>query len=235
MSEHTVAIIQSSYIPWKGYFDIIHDVDEFIFLDDVQFTVRDWRTRNRIKTANGTSWLSVPAGTNRHRLICEVSLDEPGWQQKHWKTLCHSYSRAPYFRQYAAFFEELYLGQTWTNLSHMNRSMTQRIALELLGIHTTFSDSRNYSAQGAKLDRILDLLKLSGATRYISGPMAADYIDPSRFETIGIELQFKNYSDYPDYAQLYPPFEHAVSVVDLIFNTGPHAPEYIWGHRQGAA
>jgi hypothetical protein len=235
MSGHTVAIIQSSYIPWKGYFDIIHDVDEFIFLDDVQYTVRDWRTRNRIKTANGTSWLTVPAGANRNRLICEVSLDEPSWQQKHWKTLCHSYSRAPYFRQYAAFFEELYLGQTWTNLSQMNRSMTQRIAHELLGIHTTFSDSRSYPSQGAKLDRIMDLLQMSGATRYISGPMAADYIDPSRFDAMGIELQFKNYSDYPDYPQLYPTFEHAVSVVDLIFNTGPHAPDYIWGHRQGVA
>lgn len=235
MSGHTVAIIQSSYIPWKGYFDIIHDVDEFIFLDDVQYTVRDWRTRNRVKTANGSSWLTVPAGADRNRLICEVSLDDPGWQQKHWKTLCHSYSRAPFFRQYASFFEELYLGQTWTNLSQMNQVMTQRIAHELLGITTVLSDSRSYSAQGAKLERIVDLLQRSGATRYVSGPLAADYLDASRFEEIGIELQFKNYSGYPEYLQAYLPFEHAVSIVDLIFNTGPQAPHYIWGHRQGAA
>lgn len=235
MTGHTVAIIQSSYIPWKGYFDIIHDVDEFIFLDDVQFTARDWRTRNLIKTANGTGWLSVPAGSNRNRLICEVSLDDLSWQEKHWKTLCHSYSRAPFFRQYAGFFEELYRGQVWTNLSHMNMAMTQRISHELLGIQTTFSDSRNYSAQGAKLDRILNLVQLSGATRYISGPTAADYLDPSRFEAMGIEVKFKSYSHYPEYTQLYPPFEHAVSVVDLIFNTGPQAPEYIWGYRSDAA
>ena len=234
MNGHKVAIIQSSYIPWKGYFDIIHDVDEFIFLDDVQFTTRDWRSRNRIKTADGTHWLTVPAGSNRNRLIYEVMLEDPGWQEKHWKTLCHSYSRAPFFRQYASFFEGLYLGQTWRNLSQMNQTMTQRIAHELLGIRTAFTDSRSYAAQGAKLDRIIDLLRLSGATSYLSGPLAVDYLEPRKFETLGITLQLKDYSDYPTYPQLYQPFEHTVSVLDLIFNTGPQASEYIWGHRRAA-
>jgi len=234
MNGHKVAIIQSSYIPWKGYFDIIHDVDEFIFLDDVQFTSRDWRSRNRIKAAGGTHWLTVPAGANRNRLICEVALDDPAWQEKHWKTLCHSYSRAPFFRQYAPFFEELYLGQAWANLSEMNQSMTQRIARELLGIRTTFTDSRSYAAQGAKLDRIIDLLRLSGATSYLSGPLAANYLEPPKFAALGMDLQLKDYTDYPEYPQLYPPFEHAVSVLDLIFNAGPRAPEYIWGHRCAA-
>ena len=232
MSGHKVAIIQSSYIPWKGYFDIIHDVDEFIFLDDVQFTTRDWRSRNRIKTADGTHWLTVPTGGSRSRLICDVMLRDPGWQEKHWKTLCHSYARAPFFRQYVPFFEELYLGQEWANLSEMNQLMTQRIARELLGIRTVFTDARTYPAQGAKLDRIIDLLRLSGAASYLSGPLAADYLEPRKFEALGIALQLKDYSDYPEYAQLYPPFEHTVSVLDLIFNTGPHASEYIWGHRR---
>lgn len=231
MNGHKVAIIQSSYIPWKGYFDIIHDVDEFIFLDDVQFTTRDWRSRNRIKAADGVHWLTVPAGGSRNRLICDVMLPDPGWQEKHWKTLCHSYARAAFFRQYASFFEELYLGQRWTSLSEMNQAMTQRIARELLGIHTVFTDARTYPAQGAKLDRILDLLRLSGAASYLSGPLAANYLESSRFEASGIALELKDYSDYPEYAQLHPPFEHTVSVLDLIFNTGPHAPEYIWGHR----
>src|SRR5579875_99675 len=110
MSVRTVAIIQSSYIPWKGYFDIINDVDEFIFLDDVQYTVRDWRTRNRIKTANGSMWLTVPAGSNRNRLICDVTIEDSSWQKRHWQTIRHNYSRAPYFREYESFFEELYLG-----------------------------------------------------------------------------------------------------------------------------
>jgi hypothetical protein len=231
MSGHTVAIIQSSYLPWKGYFDIIHDVDEFIFLEDVQFTVRDWRTRNRIKSANGPVWLSVTAGSDRNRLLCDVTLGNRDWQQQHWKSIRHNYSRAPHFRQYAAFFEELYLDRTWTNLSEMNRHITQRIATELLGIQTKFSDSRDYQAQGTRLDRVLDLLKRSGATTYISGPSASSYLDASQFEAAGIALRLKDYSDYPEYPQLYPPFEHAVSVIDLIFNAGPQAPDYIWGHR----
>lgn len=233
MSTRTVAIIQSSYIPWKGYFDIIHDVDEFIFLDDVQYTVRDWRTRNRIKTANGPIWLSVPAGSDRNRLICEVTLDDDRWQERHWKSILHSYSRAPHFRQYAEFFEELYRGRVWGNLSEMNRCITERIARELLGIRTQFSDSRAYAAQGAKQDKILDLLKLSKADRYISGPSASGYLDQAKFEELGIALVFKDYADYPEYDQLYPPFEHAVSVMDLIFNAGPRATDYIWGHRSG--
>ena len=235
MSAHKVAIIQSSYIPWKGYFDIIHDVDEFIFLDDVQFTTRDWRSRNRIKTAEGTHWLTVPAGGSRNRLICDVMLDDAGWQEKHWKTLCHSYARSPFFRQYASFFEELYLGKAWTNLSQMNQTMTQRIACELLGVHTVFTDARHYAAQGAKLERILDLLRRSGATSYLSGPLAADYLEPQKFAALDIQLRIKDYSDYPMYPQLHPPFEHKVSVLDMIFNMGPQASEYIWGHRDHRA
>jgi WbqC-like protein family len=235
MSRHSVAIIQSSYIPWKGYFDIIHEVDEFIFLDDVQYTVRDWRTRNRIQTANGPIWLTVPAGANRNRLLEDVALEDASWQAKHWKSICHSYARAPYFRTYAPFFEELYLGKAWTNLAQMNRSMTQRIAHELLGIETTFTESSSYAAKGAKLDRILDLLRLSGASSYLSGPTAADYLGQDSFDAAGVELRLKDYSDYPVYPQMYPPFEHAVSVIDLLFNTGPQAPDYIWGHRGNPA
>jgi hypothetical protein len=231
MSNRVVAIIQSSYIPWKGYFDIIHDVDEFIFLDDVQYTVRDWRTRNRIKTANGSIWLTVPAGSNRSRLLCDVSLENDGWQKRHWKSICHNYSRAPHFERYRTFFEELYLSRDWLNLSEMNQHVTGRIATELLGIKTKFTDSRYYVAEGVKLDRILSLVKQSGATTYLSGPSAAGYLDKASFESLGVDLLLKDYSDYPDYPQLYPPFEHGVSILDLIFNAGPRAADYIWGHR----
>ena len=233
MSGHTVAIIQPSYIPWKGYFDIIHDVDEFIFLDDVQYTVRDWRTRNRIKTPSGAIWLTVPAGSDRNRLICDVILEDGRWQEQHWKSIVHSYSRAPYFRQYAEFFEHIYRGRIWENLSKMNCIITEQIARELLGIQAKFTNSSAYAAQGTKQDRIIDLLKLSKAGCYISGPSASSYLDPSTFEDHGIALVFKNYSNYPEYSQLYPPFEHAVSILDLIFNTGPRATDYIWGHRLG--
>lgn len=231
MSMHRVAILQSSYIPWKGYFDIAHDVDEFVFLDHVQFTTRDWRSRNRIKTANGLLWLSVPAGSDRDRRICDVRLDDPAWQQKHWRSILHSYAKAPYFGRYRDFFEELYLGRQWASLSEMNQHMTRRIASELLGIRCRFRDSRELDPQGAKLDLILDLARKAGATTYVSGPAARDYIQPQRFVEAGIELVFKGYDGYPEYPQPHPPFEHAVSVLDTLFCLGEAAGDHIWGWR----
>jgi hypothetical protein len=204
-------------------------VDEFIFLDDVQFTTRDWRTRNRIKTANGPIWLSVPAGHDRNRRICDVLLPSSDWQEKHWKSIVHSYSKAPFFARYRPWFEELYLGTRWGSLSEMNQTVTTRIARDLLAITTHMVDSREYAADGASTDRLLDLIVRAGGDSYLSGPRAKAYLDSTLFEKAGIQLRFKDYSAYPAYPQLYPPFEHAVSILDLIFNTGPAAPDYIWG------
>lgn len=228
----TAVILQSSYIPWKGYFDLIHDADVFVFYDDVRFTVCDWRTRNRIKTPQGLLWLSVPAGSNRHRLICEVALSDPGWQAKHWKTISQNYSKCPYFKHYRPWFEHLYTGRDWHNLSELNQTFIRIIATELLGIRTEFRDAREFDAQGQKQERLLDILGKLGAQRYISGPAAKDYIDPAAFAAAGIELVWKDYSGYPEYPQRFPPFEHAVSILDLLFNVGPAAPWYIWGWRE---
>lgn len=228
-----VAIIQSNYIPWKGYFDIIHDVDTFIFLDDVQYTDRDWRSRNRIKTSHGLQWLSVPAGSNKQRLIHEVRLSDHEWQARHWRSICLSYARAPYFDHYRNFFEEFYLGRQWESLSEMNQHLIKRIAIDCLGINTCFRDSREFMLQGRKLERLLDLICQSGANSYLSGPAARDYIDAERFHEVGIKLAYKDYSGYPPYEQLHPPFEHGVSILDVLFNVGPAAPHYLWGWREG--
>lgn len=228
-----VATIQSSYIPWKGYFDIIRSVDTFIFLDDVQYTVRDWRSRNRIKTRQGLKWLSVPVGNDTRRLIHEVGIPDGSWQEKHWQALVHSYSKAPHFARYSDLVETFYRGRVWTNLSEMNQWFTRTIAHECLGITTRFCDSRELAAEGRKLDRLLDLICKSGATSYLSGPSARDYIEVGRFVEAGIELEYKDYSGYPSYPQMHGPFEHAVSVLDLLFHVGPDAPYYIWGWREG--
>jgi WbqC-like protein family len=226
-----VAILQSNYIPWKGYFDIIHDVDLFVFYDDVQFTKNDWRNRNRIKTAQGVQWLSVPVGDDHNRLICEVTIHDSRWQAKHWRTLEQSYGRCPHFARYREYFQHIYLERTWTSLSELNHRLTQDIARQFLGLKTAFADSRSFQASGHKLDRLLDLVRHSGATHYLSGPAARDYIVPERFAKAGIVLEWKDYGGYPEYPQRYPPFEHAVSIVDLLFNAGPDAAEFIWGHR----
>ena len=227
----TVVVLQSNYIPWKGYFDLIHDADVFIFYDDLQFTKNDWRNRNKIKTAQGSKWLSIPVGTNANRLICEVALDDAGWQRSHWDSLRQQYEKRPYFKLYRSFFESVYLGKQWKNLSELNQYLIRYISHEILGIPTQFRDSREFELKGQKLDRLLDLLVKSKATRYVSGPAAKDYIQPERFETLGIDLVWKDYSKYPEYPQAHPPFEHGVTILDLLFNVGPEAPRYNWGWR----
>ena len=231
---NTVAVVQSNYIPWKGYFDIIHDVDLFIFYDDVQYTKNDWRNRNRIKTPSGPEWLTIPVGKSENRLICEVGLSDNSWSQKHWATLRQNYRRAPFFAEYEVVLEEFYLGRRWASLSELNQQFIQTVARECLGIETRFRDSREYSPIGSKLDRLLDLLRKAGATRYVSGPAAKTYIDAERFLAAGIELVWKSYEGYPEYPQFYPPFVHGVSVLDLLFHKGPSAGEYIWGWRAGS-
>jgi hypothetical protein len=232
-STRRVAILQSNYIPWKGYFDIIHDVDLFIFYDDVQYTTRDWRSRNRIKASNGTEWITVPNSGNWKQLVCAVEIPDHRWQLKHWRTLQQNYGKCPYFSRYRDYFEHVYLGTTWRKLSELNQSLIRHIAREFLGIETQFADSRDYGSSGQKLDRLIDLLTKTGATSYVSGPAAKDYIDPTRFAEIDVELVWKSYAGYPEYQQRFPPFEHAVSILDLLFNTGPDAPWYIWGWRDG--
>lgn len=227
-----VVILQSNYIPWKGYFDLIHDADVFIFYDDVQYTNRDWRNRNKIMTAAGPRWLSIPCGADTKRLICEVQLNDHSWQAVHWDTIRQNYRRAPHFERYREFFEEIYLGQQWGNLSELNQHMIKSISKDLLSIRTTFEDSRAYELSGKRLERILDLVAQSGATHYISGPAAKSYIDEAACANIGVELIWKDYSGYPEYPQGPLQFEHGVSVLDLLFHTGPAACDYIWGHRQ---
>jgi hypothetical protein len=225
-----VAILQSNYIPWKGYFDIIHDVDEFIFHDDLQYTKQDWRNRNRIKTPRGPEWLTIPVGGREKRLICDVELPETSWPRSHWRRLETSYGRARHFERYRTLFEEIYLGTTWRMLSDLNQHIIRTLALEL-GISTRFRDSRDLDLRGRKQERVLEILHWTEAEVYVSGLAAKNYLEEERFAGSGIELVWKEYGGYPEYPQLYPPFLHEVTILDLLFHTGPDAPHCIWGWR----
>lgn len=233
MQSKRVAVLQSNYIPWKGYFDIIHDVDLFIFYDDIQYTKNDWRNRNKIKTDQGSQWITIPAGSNANRLICEVELNDSSWQEKHWKTIQQHYGRCSHFSRYQPFFEGIYRDQKWSNLSELNHYIIRAVSNDILNLATEFRDSREYVLSGKKLERLLGLVTQSGADSYVSGPAAKEYIDASRFASADIELVWKNYSGYPEYPQRFPPFEHGVSILDLLFNVGPDASWYIWGWRDG--
>ena len=227
-----VAIAQSNYIPWKGYFDLIHDVDLFVFYDDVQFTAHDWRNRNRIKTPRGPAWLTIPVGTSLRRLICEVGIGSSKWQATHWKTLRQFYGRAPFFEAYEGWLRTVYLERAWGDLSTLNQWLIKAIAREHLAIRTEFLESSRFTLAGKKQDRVLDLLGQVQADVYVSGPAGKAYLQTERFHAQGIELVWKDYGGYPEYPQFYPPFEHHVTVLDLLLHAGPDAPYFIWGWRQ---
>jgi WbqC-like protein family len=224
----TIAILQSNYIPWRGYFDLINSVDEFILYDDMQYTRRDWRNRNIIKTPGGPSWLTIPVQVKGKYLqtIKDTLVADNKWAGDHWRSIVHNYSKATHFPDYKEMFEDLYLGSPETHLSLVNYRFINAIC-RLLGISTTISWSMDYQLSGDKTERLLNLCKQAAGTKYISGPAAQAYLDEDLFKQEGISVAYMDYSGYREYAQLYPPFQPQVSIVDLIFNEGPRAPTYL--------
>ncbi len=224
-----VAILQSNYIPWKGYFDIIRSVDEFIILDDVQYTRRDWRNRNQIKTASGLKWLTIPVQVKGKytQAISETHVTGDDWARSHWNQLAQSYRKAPAFKTTCEDIESAYAeAARLDRLSEINLLFLRRIC-GMLGIATSIVDSAVYATEGAKSDRILSLCRSAGTSVYLSGPAAKDYLEVEAFEAEGIAVEWMNYEGYPEYDQLYPPFVHGVSILDLIFHTGKNAPQYL--------
>lgn len=223
-----IAIVQSNYIPWKGYFDMIAAVDEFILYDDMQYTRRDWRNRNQIKTPQGVQWLTVPVLVKGkyHQKIKDTELDGSDWAVAHWRALVQNYRRAPHFDAIAAWLEPLYLGEIGTHLSPLNRRLIEAIC-RYLGITTTITNSWDYHLIDGKTERLADLCAQAGGTEYISGPAAFDYVDGSVFADRGIKLTWFDYAGYPEYPQLWGEFTHGVTILDLLFNCGEDARRYM--------
>jgi hypothetical protein len=227
----TVVILQSNYIPWKGYFDLMHDSDVFILFDDRQYTRQDWRNRNQVKTRTGPQWLTIPIFGKFGQRIDETEIADRAWASAHWSRLSQLYRQAPYFKAYAGQVEALYRAAAELHLvSIVNRLFLEGIG-RLLGLDTLFKWSSEFPQFEGKTETLVNLCKAAGAAQYISGPAARNYIEPRLFEESGIELSFKSYDGYPEYPQLHPPFVHGVTVLDLLFNVGPDAPWYIWGWR----
>jgi hypothetical protein len=222
------AISQSNYIPWKGYFDQINLVDEFVIYDCVQFTRRDWRNRNMIKTRKGLQWLTIPVENKGNYLarIDEISIADQGWASTHWKSISMNYAKAPYFEQYEEELGKLYRGAISMSLSEINRYFLEYVC-SVLEIKTRITSSAEYELLEDRNLKLMHICKQLGATRYYSGPAAKSYMDEQIFADNGIEVVWMNYSDYPEYEQVHPPFEHAVSIIDLLLNQGPNAKKYM--------
>lgn len=223
-----VAILQSNYIPWKGYFDLIASVDEFIIYDDVQYTPRDWRNRNQIKTYQGKQWLTVPVikKGKRHQKINEAEISDTGWELKHWKSLVNTYSKTPYFNDVSSWLKPLYLQRRYTHLSSLNYDFIKAIC-NYLRINTVISHSSNYELADGKTQRLVELCKEVKASEYISGPAAKEYIKEDLFNKNNIKLTWFEYLNYPEYPQLHGEFTHNITILDLLFNTGKRASSYM--------
>jgi len=225
MTQKSVVIIQSNYLPWKGYFDLIASADEFIIYDDVQFTKNDWRNRNLIKAPGGPQWLTVPVGSDIHRRIRDVEIPQSNWQKKHWKTLEASYGRAPFYPEVSDLLRPAYF-ESQPHLSSLNRLLIEQIC-RYVGIDTQISNSWDHSYSGERSERLVQLCQSCGATHYISGPAARDYLDVALFEAQGITVQWFDYGGYREYPQPWGEFTHQVSIVDLLFNCGKASADYM--------
>jgi hypothetical protein len=223
-----ICIIQSCYIPWKGFFDLIGRCDEYVIFDSAQYVKRHWHNRNRIKTANGIEWLTIPVVTKGRfeQPIDQVEIEKP-WADKHWRALELAYKRALFFEQLAPTVKAWYeLAEQQTKLTDVNVIFLQGIA-GLLGLQIPMTRDGAYPASDTKTERLLGIVRAAGADHYLSGPSARDYFEEPIFRAAGITTEWMNYEGYLPYPQLHGPFEHAVTVLDLLFNTGPDAPRYL--------
>jgi hypothetical protein len=223
-----VAIVQSNYIPWKGYFDMIAAVNEFILYEDAQYTRRDWRNRNKIKTPRGTQWLTVPVKVQGkyHQTIRATEISGTEWARAHWKALCLNYRHASHFDAVSEQLAALYLETRYSHLSHVNRALIEWVC-DQLAIKTKISDCSAYRVGEGKTERLADLCVQAGAGEYIAGPAARAYLDEDIFADRGLKLTWFDYAGYPEYPQLWGEFRHEVTILDLLFNCGKDAPRYM--------
>lgn len=222
-----VVILQSNYIPWKGYFDLIKAADEFIFYDEVQYTKNDWRNRNKIKSPNDLHWLTIPVKHNfLGQRILDTNVIDDKWRRKHLATIRQFYPKAFCFKSEIEFIEQLYDSCEFNSISEINYHFISKIC-ERLGIATKLSWSHDYGLIEGKTERLLNLVQKAGGDIYISGPAARNYLDKSLFDVAGVKIILADYSGYPEYAQVYPPFTHGVSIIDLLLSTGSEANNYL--------
>lgn len=222
-----IAIIQSNYIPWKGYFDIINRVDHFVFLDSAQYTVRDWRNRNRLKSAHGIKWLTVPNNGTQSIKIDQVEIDNRvDWRKKHLTYLELNYVNCDYFCEVYPIVRSWYYIKDWINLSEFNQFLIKEICWRI-GIKTEFYNSEDFDLIPGKNEKIIHLVKQLNGDLYLSGPAALAYLESELFEEAGIKLKIMDYCNYPPYNQPWQEFSHHVSILDLLFCKGWNCLEYL--------
>ncbi len=221
-------ITQSNYIPWKGYIDSIAVVDKVVLYDDMQFTKRDWRNRNIIKTPQGLKWLTIPVEVKGkfNQKINETKISDPNWNIAHLNLLKQNYKHSKCYKDVIDWIETIYLNCKFTYLSEINLYFLTEI-LKFLKIETDLIDSRSFILKGDKTEKLINICKDIGVNKYFTGPAAKEYLDESLFSNNNIEVNYFDYVGYKVYPQLYGDFNHNVSILDLIFNCGNYSNNFV--------
>jgi hypothetical protein len=217
----TLVVLQPGYLPWLGYFDQMQRADIFVHLDDVQFDKHGWRNRNQVKGPKGANWLTVPILHSGRfgQSVLDVEVDyRRDWQRKHLATLRQSYSRAPFVDAVMPQLNPI-LERHWDRLVHLDLAIIEWLALTL-GISTPCFRASQLGIAGERSDRLLSFCLHFGATRYLSGGAARDYLDVDKFSKAGVEVVWQDYA-HPTYRQQHGPFVAYLSTIDLLLNEGP--------------
>jgi hypothetical protein len=227
MNKKTI-ITQSNYIPWKGFFDSMAQVDTIVMYDDMQYTKRDWRNRNVIKTPQGLKWLSIPVEVKGKffQKINETKISDSNWNIDHLNQLKQNYKTAKSYKEVIDWIENLYIKCQFEYLSEINCYFIENIN-EFLGISVEIIGSDRFILAEDKTERLVNICKELGTTDYYSGPAGKVYMEESKFEKENIQVNYFDYTGYDEYDQLYGEFNHGVTIFDLIFNCGIESKKYL--------
>ena len=225
-----VAIHQPQFMPWLGYFDKMDRADAFVLLDNVQYKKSEWQNRNRIKTAQGKQWLTVPVRFKFPAPIAEVEVNNAeNWRNKHWQALRTHCARAPHWERIGAVLEEFYQ-RDWCMLAELNQVSLEWLK-EYMGVETPLYLASEMDLSAEPTQRLVDICKIVGAGTYLSGVDGAKYMQMELFAEAGIEVIFQQY-DHPTYSQLFGAFESHLSALDLAINCGPDSLEIVRSGRR---
>jgi hypothetical protein len=228
MNKKSAIITQSNYIPWKGYFDSIRQVDVFIVYDDMQYTKRDWRNRNLIKTPQGLKWLTIPVEVKGKyfQKIKDTKVAEKNWNLSHWEIIKQNYKTARSFNQVSEWIESIYRNCNFDFLTDVNVHFINAIC-EHFNIKTEIRFSSEFQLADDKTERLANICADLQVTDYYSGPAAQAYMEVDKFNEKNVEVHYWNYNDYPEYQQVYGDFEHGVSIIDLLMNEGLDSIQFL--------
>jgi hypothetical protein len=225
----TVVVLQPGYLPWLGFFDQMRRADVFVYYDDVQYDTHGWRNRNRIKTRQGPLWLTVPvrhSGLSKPRIL-DVAIDaRTNWAKKHVASIRQAYAGAPFVKRYGAALEEL-LMRPWEQLVDLDIAVAGLLA-EWLGVRRRIERASELRIEGEQTERLVNICRHFGASAYLSGSAAREYLDVSLFERDGIRVEWQDFT-HPVYPQLHGDFVPYMSAIDLVLNCGERATDIVQG------